>query len=126
MSFSVEKKDNYVIIKTQAEKLDSTVSPDLKAEIVFQNGKGEKNLVLDLGDVKYVDSSGLSAILVANRLCKSCQGVLVVTGVQDSVMKLITISQLDTILNIILNPREIDDFIMMENIEKDLTEEGEE
>jgi len=126
MSFSVEKKDNYVIIRTQAEKLDSTVSPDLKAEIVFQNGKGEKNLVLDLADVKYVDSSGLSAILVANRLCKSCQGVLVITGVQDSVMKLITISQLDTILNIIQNPREIDDFIMMENIEKDLTGESEE
>jgi anti-anti-sigma factor len=126
MSFSVEKKDNYVIIKTHAEKLDSTVSPDLKGEIVFQNGKGEKNLVLDLSDVKYVDSSGLSAILVANRLCKSCQGVLVVTGVQDSVMKLITISQLDTILNIILNPKEIEDFIIMENIEKDLTGESEE
>lgn len=124
MSIQTEKKENYVVIRPTVEKLDSTVSPDLKAEIVFQNGKGEKNIVVDLTDVKYIDSSGLSAILVANRLCKSCQGVLVITSVQDSVIKLITISQLDTILNIIQNPKEIDDFIMMENIEKDLTSES--
>lgn len=126
MSIVTEKKENYVLIRPGIDKLDSTVSPDLKAEIVFQNGKGEKNIVLDLTDVKFIDSSGLSAILVANRLCNSCQGVLVITSVQDSVLKLITISQLDTILNIIQNPKEIDDFIIMENIEKDLSGESEE
>lgn len=126
MSFSVDKKENYSTISCQVEKLDSTVSPDLKGEIVFLNGKGEKNLVIDLSGVKYIDSSGLSAILVANRLCKSAQGVLVVTGVQESVLKLITISQLDSILNIIQNAREIEDFIIMESIEKDLSGESEE
>ncbi|MBE2247548.1 MAG: STAS domain-containing protein [Candidatus Competibacteraceae bacterium] len=123
MSFQVENNEHFVMLKSTVEKLDSSVSPDLKAEIVFQNGKGEKNIVIDLSDVKYIDSSGLSAILVANRLCKGCQGVLVLTGVNDSVMKLITISQLDTILNIIQNPNEIIDFIIMDNIENDLTGE---
>lgn len=123
MSFTVEKKEHYVLIRPELEKMDSTVSPDLKAEIVFQNGKGEKNLVIDLSEVKYIDSSGLSAILVANRLCKSCHGVLVLTGVNDSVMKLISISQLDSILNIIQNPNEIVDFILMNNIENELNME---
>lgn len=123
MSFTVEKKEHYVLIRPEVEKMDSTVSPDLKAEIVFQNGKGEKNLVIDLSEVKYIDSSGLSAILVANRLCKSCRGVLVLTRVNDSVMKLISISQLDSILNIIQNPNEIVDFILMDNIENELNME---
>jgi hypothetical protein len=35
-------------------------------------------------------------------------------------MKLITISQLDTVINIIQNPKEIEDFIIMESIENDL------
>jgi hypothetical protein len=48
---------------------------------------------------------------------------MVVTRVQESVMKLITISQLDTILNIIQNANEIEDFIIMDNIENDLTKE---
>lgn len=119
-SFSTEKKDNYSLILCAVEKLDSTVSPDLKAEIVFLNGRGEKNMVIDLTGVKYIDSSGLSSILVANRLCKGTGGVLVITGISDSVMKLITISQLDTVINIIQNPKEIEDFIIMESIENDL------
>lgn len=123
MSFTVDKKEHYTLINAEVEKLDSTVSPDLKAEIVYYNGKGDKNLVIDLKDVKYVDSSGLSAILVANRLCKAAGGVLVVTNVQDSVMKLITISQLDTILNIVPNPAEVEDFIIMDNIANDLSSE---
>jgi anti-anti-sigma factor len=119
-SFATEKKDKYSVISCAVEKLDSTVSPDLKAEIVFLNGRGEKNMVIDLTGVKYIDSSGLSSILVANRLCKGTGGVLVITGISDSVMKLITISQLDTVINIIQNPKEIEDFIIMESIENDL------
>ncbi len=119
-SFSTAKKDNYSAISCAVEKLDSTVSPDLKAEIVFLNGRGEKNMVIDLSGVKYIDSSGLSAILVANRLCKGTGGVLVITGISESVMKLITISQLDTVINIIQNQKEIEDFIIMESIENDL------
>jgi anti-anti-sigma regulatory factor len=42
----------------------------------------------------------LSAILVANRLCKNASGVFVLTGLQTAVERLITISQLDTVLNI--------------------------
>jgi anti-sigma B factor antagonist len=119
-SFKTEKKDNYSTVSCGVEKLDSTVSPDLKAEIVFINGRVEKNMVIDLTGVKYIDSSGLSAILVANRLCKGTGGVLVITGISESVMKLITISQLDTVINIIQNPKEIEDFIIMESIENDL------
>lgn len=119
-SFTTEKKEKYSVISCAVEKLDSTVSPDLKAEIVFLNGRGEKNMVIDLTGVKYIDSSGLSSILVANRLCKGTGGVLVITGISDSVMKLITISQLDTVINIIQNQKEIEDFIIMESIENDL------
>ncbi|MCG8701050.1 MAG: STAS domain-containing protein [Bacteroidales bacterium] len=60
----------------------------------------KKNIVLDLSKCRYCDSSGLSAILVANRLCKNANGVFVLTGLNDAVERLITISQLDTVLNI--------------------------
>ncbi len=123
MSIATNTKQHFVTLKVESDKLDSVVSPDLKSEIVFQNGKGIKNLVIDLSEVKYIDSSGLSSILVANRLCKTAQGVLVITGVSESVMKLITISQLDSILNIIHNPNEIEDFIIMDNIANDLSQE---
>ncbi|MGQ0829521.1 MAG: STAS domain-containing protein [Bacteroidota bacterium] len=100
MSFQIDKTEKYTVIKLQAEKLDSNISPSLKSELVILNTDGVKNIVIDLTDTRYCDSSGLSAILVANRLCKNSQGTFVLTGLQEPVKKLISISQLDTILNI--------------------------
>lgn len=100
MSFQIEKTDKYTIIKLLAEKLDSNLAPSLKSELVVISTDGAKNIIIDLSDTRYCDSSGLSAILVANRLCKNSQGSFILTGLQESVKKLISISQLDTILNI--------------------------
>ena len=100
MSFKIDKTDKYTVIKLLVEKLDSNLAPSLKSELVVINTDGAKNIIIDLTDTRYCDSSGLSAILVANRLCKNSQGVFVLTGLQEPVKKLISISQLDTILNI--------------------------
>ena len=122
MNFEVEKKDNYALVKVKVEKLDSHVSPALKSELVVLNADEFKNLIIDLSETRYCDSSGLSAILVANRLCKNSNGTFVLTGLQRSVAKLISISQLDTILNITPTIEEAVDFLTMEEVERDLGE----
>jgi len=100
MEFNIEKKDNYTLIQVLEEKLDTHIAPNLKSELVLISGNGEKNIILDLSNCRYCDSSGLSAILVANRLCKNASGTFVLTGLTEAVERLITISQLDTVLNI--------------------------
>lgn len=100
MIYTAEKNENYTILKMQVEKLDSHIAPGLKSELVVMNSEGVRNIIMDLSNTRYCDSSGLSSILVANRLCKNSNGKFVITGLQDSVRKLITISQLDTILSI--------------------------
>ncbi len=100
MDFTIDKKDNYALIEVQAEKLDSNIAPNLKSELVVLNAEGIKNIILNLGHTRYCDSSGLSSILVANRLCKNAHGKLVLSNLQDGVRKLISISQLDSILAI--------------------------
>jgi anti-sigma B factor antagonist len=100
MEFRIEKLDNYTLIQVMEEKLDTHIAPNLKSELVLVSGNGEKNIILDLSNVRYCDSSGLSAILVANRLCKNANGTFVLTGLNEAVDRLITISQLDTVLNI--------------------------
>jgi len=100
MEFNIEKQDHYTLIQVMEEKLDTHIAPNLKSELVLISGNGEKNIVLDLAKCKYCDSSGLSAILVANRLCKNVNGTFVLAGLNEAVERLITISQLDTVLNI--------------------------
>ncbi len=100
MEFKIEKLENHTLIQVLEEKLDTHIAPALKSELVLISGNGEKNIILDLSKCRYCDSSGLSAILVANRLCKNANGSFALTGLNEAVERLITISQLDTVLNI--------------------------
>ncbi len=115
MDFKIDKLDNYTQIEVMIDKLDTHVAPSLKSELVLIAGNGEKNIVLDLKNCRYCDSSGLSAILVANRLCKNANGTFVLSGLQTAVERLITISQLDTVLNITIEVAEAVEIINNEN-----------
>ncbi len=120
MKYSIDKKENYAVMELQEENLNSIVAPDLKSELVILSNEGIANLILDLTHVKYVDSSGLSAILTANRLWKTL-GSFVLTGINhEPVRKLIEISRLNSVLTITPTVSESVDYIIMETIEKDL------
>ena len=124
MKFTLDKTDRYTIFRLHEENLNSILAPDLKSEFVFFSNEGVRNLILDLSDVKYVDSSGLSAILTANRLWKD-YGSFVLTGANHpAVKKLIEISRLESILTIIPTTEEAIDYVFMEDIEKELTAES--
>ena len=123
MKYSIEKKEKYTVLTLQEENLNSVVAPNLKSELVILSNEGVPNLILDLTNVKYVDSSGLSAILTANRLWKNI-GSFVLTGIKhDNVRKLIEISRLDSVLTLLPTLGESTDYVMMEDIERTLKAE---
>jgi anti-sigma B factor antagonist len=124
MKFSIDKHEKYALMHLEEEKLDSTVSPTLKSEFVNLHSDGIRNIILDLSRVKYADSSGLSAILIANRLCQDAEGMFVMASLTDHVMKLIKISQLDTVLNLLPTVEEAVDAVYMNEIENELRSEG--
>jgi anti-sigma B factor antagonist len=103
MNFQTTQNKNEAVVKTNVEKLDASNASELKAELVLLNKNGVNNIVIDLSATKYCDSSGLSSILTANRLCKDTNGRFVLCGLQDNVSKLIQIAQLDKVLSITEN-----------------------
>jgi anti-anti-sigma factor len=98
MDFEIIKIKNYTLVKVLTDRLDTNNAPELKSELVTINAKGEKNIVLDVSNCEYSDSSGLSAILVANRLCEDALGTFILTGLQPDVEQIIRISMLHTVL----------------------------
>lgn len=121
MKISLDKKEKYSILKLEEENLNSVIAPDIKSEFVFLRNEGVVNLIFDMKDIKYVDSSGLSAILTANRLWNG-HGAFVLTHVEHpAVQKLIEISRLQTILTIVPTLEESIDYVMMEELQKELT-----
>ncbi len=100
MNFTHTDKEKYSIVNSNVDKLDYSNSAELKSELLLLNKNGVNSIVLDLSKTKYCDSSGLSAVLIGNRLCKDSGGTFVLSGLQPSVLKLIQISQLDKVLNV--------------------------
>ena len=124
MNITIEKEDQYCVVTVGEEKLNTMYAPELKSKLVLLNSEDNINIIMNLENVKFVDSSGLSAILIANRLCTDSGGSFVIANVQDNVLKLIKISQLDNILNITSSLKEAVDYVMMEEIERDIEDDG--
>ena len=100
MHFSHEQKGNANVVTTHVDKLDAVNAPELKALFTLLNKNVHNQMVLDLSETKYCDSTGLSAILIANRLCKDTNGSFAMCGLQSNVAKMISIAQLDKVLTI--------------------------
>ena len=101
MHYTLDKKEKYAVLKLHDQKLNTLISAELKSELLILNSQGYINILLDLTDTNYCDSSGLSAILVGNRICRNANGNFIVTEISEPVKKLISISQLDSVLTII-------------------------
>ncbi len=123
MKFTVDKHEKYVLIKLNESKLNSLISPQLNSELILYNSEGQRNIILDLSNVKYSDSSGLSSLLVGHRICKNADGTFILTRINENITRLIAISQLENILNIVGTVDEAIDLIFMEEIEKELKRE---
>lgn len=124
MKYGIDKQEKYSVFTLENEKLNSQIAPLLKSEMILLNAEGIRNIIFDMSRIKFVDSSGLSSILISNRLCKNANGTLVLTGVNDNVMRLIKISRLDEVLQIVPSLQEAKDLVMMEEIEREFNDDA--
>jgi anti-sigma B factor antagonist len=98
MKFATIQDKNEAVVATKVEKLDASNASELKAELVILNKNGVNSIIMDMSGTKYCDSSGLSAILTANRLCKDSNGNFALCGLNENVLKMVQIAQLDKVL----------------------------
>ena len=117
MEFEINKYEKYTIVSIGEEKMTSTVAPAIKSEFLTLAQNGVQNVMVNMKKVKYIDSSGLSALLVGNRAFSE-SGVFVIFNVTDHVIKLINISRLDKVINIAANQEEAVDLVLMSEIRR--------
>lgn len=120
MKYTIDKQEKYCLLSLHEEKMDSSIAPNLKSQMITLQAEGVRNIILDLTDVKYTDSSGLSALLVGNRIFQEDGGIFVLAKLSEHTMKLIKISQLDSVLHILPSVEEAIDAVFMHEIEKDM------
>lgn len=98
MNFTYTNKGRFTHLQINVEKLDASNANELKDLLHQLSKQSIHNLLFDFSKTKYCDSSGLSAVLQANRLCKDTNGKFCLAVLQPNVMKMIQIAQLDKVL----------------------------
>ncbi len=99
MNFETKRVDDITIFKLNEKRLDSNISGLVKGEFtLLLKVEGVKKLIIDLSDVETCDSSGLSSILVANRIIHTTGGSMRIASPSEKVYSLIKITQLDRVL----------------------------
>ncbi len=98
LNISVEHQGDQVILHIHEKSLNQEKAPTLKEIIYKEMAEGFVNMIVDLSEVRDVDSSGLGAFLFGKRLANNNGGELVLACPGKFVQNLLRIAQLTSIL----------------------------
>lgn len=120
MKFSIDKHEKYVTIKLKESAFSDEIAAGLKSELYLLNAAGFCNIIVDLTQVKSCnDAQDLSSLLIGDRLCKTANGLFIVTGVNDEIGSIIELSNIFQSVTFVNTLQEATDFIFMEELEKE-------
>lgn len=88
------------VVDIDASNVDFRNSEAIKASVASLVQQGQKNILLNMGKVSFMDSSGLSVILFCKRACDEAGGTFGVYALQNYVNNLVNLTNLHKAISI--------------------------
>lgn len=100
MEISITENAGVTIVAPMKERLDAHNSDVLKGAMkqVFEGGA--KNVLVDLRQVRFIDSSGLGALVSGFKNSVSHRGRLTLSGLQEQVRSMFELTRLHRVFEI--------------------------
>ena len=105
MTLDSTAKRTYVTVTAPAE-VDMASSNTLRDEIEFAI-KANPWVIVDLSPVEFIDSTGLSALVVSRTLAEHYGGHLALVGPGDRTLRMLHLTQLDKVFDIYPTPESV-------------------
>ncbi len=99
MEYTVTDEGNHRFIALKGE-LDLYKTGKLKRELVEAIGDESTSLVIDMTDLKYMDSSGIALMAFLQKHMKSRSGSFAFLKVNDEIMNVLKLAALDNFFKI--------------------------
>lgn len=100
MNLLIEQRGGAVLLTVQEERLDAHNSSELKTQMLKLFEEGKTSLVVDLHAVRFVDSSGLGALVSGFKNASSRNGSLKLAGLQLQVKSMFELTRLHRVFEI--------------------------
>lgn len=99
MEYSILEKDNCVVVEFKGQLTGGPAAQGFRNEISTLAEKGSTNVVGDMGDVSFMNSSGLGTLIATLTSLRSKGGDLKLCNAQDRIKSLLKISKLFTVFD---------------------------
>lgn len=95
-----EKKISDVVVVSVKGRMDALTAPDFEDNLCCIINKGENKIVVDLGELEYISSAGLRAILSTAKRIKAAEGKIAFANLSGMVSEVFDISGFTSMFNI--------------------------
>jgi len=108
MKHSVSSRKDLTILKIEEAVFDVRHAADFRTIIEERlNNENDKNLIIDFSQVKAIDSSGISSMLMAHQQANQSEGLAIFVSLCQQMKDLLKISGLDRQLYIFTSINEV-------------------
>jgi anti-sigma B factor antagonist len=100
MNLKTEMSGPKAVVFVMEERLDAHNSDQLKSEMNRLFETGVKDIIVDLKDVRFIDSSGLGVLVSGYKNSSTRQGTLKLSGLQTQVKSMFELTRLHRVFDI--------------------------
>lgn len=107
MNINTKKIGDFKVLEIQDERIDAHNSAELKAYILEMIDRGETHIIVQLERVRFIDSSGLGALLSGHKNTETKSGRFALTNIQHQVLSMFEITRLNRVFEIYATVNEV-------------------
>lgn len=100
MVVDINEKDGVLLMEIQEERLDAHNSGELKSRMLSLFEEGKVNIVINLSKVRFIDSSGLGALVSGYKNASARNGNLKLCSLQPQVKSMFELTRLHRVFEI--------------------------
>lgn len=107
MKLNLEKNNSFNVLTIADERIDAHNSVELKAYLLQLIDSGETNIVVQLAQVRFIDSSGLGALLAGHKHMLAKAGQFALANIQPQVLSMFELTRLNRVFDIYADFHEV-------------------
>lgn len=100
MDIKTEHTEGVTVLFIREDRLDANNSEELKVELHRLFDSGTKNMVLDLKEIHFIDSSGLGVLVSGYKNASTVHGSLKLSNLQPQVKSMFELTRLHRVFDI--------------------------
>lgn len=100
LAYSSERVGEFMVFTLRNSVVNQDLTPALKDIFLIEICEGSRYIILDLSKVRYMDSSGIGALLFGQRIARTMDGEMILTGLSKPVQTILDIARISSAIRI--------------------------